>query len=110
MNTTPSTASGRQEDSPFPPARVLIADDQKDVLEALRLLLKGEGHQVESVTSPEGILTAIDGGEFDVVLMDLNYARGTTTGREGLDLLPGIRAMDSTLPVIVPVSTPFIPP
>src|SRR5213594_3216122 len=81
--------------------RVLIADDQPDVLEALRLLLKGEGYRMESAGSPAAILEAIDGDEFDAVLMDLNYARDTTSGQEGLDLLSRIQAIDSTLPVIV---------
>ncbi|HWW88496.1 MAG TPA: sigma-54 dependent transcriptional regulator [Vicinamibacterales bacterium] len=81
--------------------RVLIADDQPDVLEALRLLLKGEGYKIESVGSPAAILEAIDGDEFDVVLMDLNYARDTTSGQEGLDLLSQLRSYDSTLPVVV---------
>src|SRR5688572_12813317 len=81
--------------------RVLIADDQADVLEALRLLLKGEGYQIEAVTSPAAIMAALDVREFDVVLMDLNYARDTTSGQEGLDLLTRINAVDSTLPVVV---------
>src|SRR5713101_3310288 len=81
--------------------RVLIADDQPDVLEALRLLLKGEGYQMESAGSPAAILEAIDGDEFDALLMDLNYARDTTSGQEGLDLLSQIRAHDPTLPVVV---------
>src|SRR5262252_3340805 len=82
-------------------ARVLIADDQPDVLEALRLLLKGEGFKIESASSPAGILEAIDGEEFDAVLMDLNYARDTTSGQEGLDLLSQLRSHDPTLPVVV---------
>jgi len=81
--------------------RVLIADDQPDVLEALRLLLKAEGYQIELVSSPAGVLAALDAREFDVVLMDLNYARDTTSGQEGLDLLSRIQALDSTLPVVV---------
>src|SRR5437870_7831580 len=81
--------------------RVLIADDQPDVLEALRLLLKTEGYQIELVSSPAGVLNALDAREFDVVLMDLNYARDTTSGQEGLDLLSRIQAVDSTLPVVV---------
>src|SRR5688572_22012746 len=81
--------------------RVLIADDQADVLEALRLLLKGEGYQIEAVTSPAGIMSAIDAREFEVVLMDLNYARDTTSGQEGLDLLTRINAVDATLPIVV---------
>ena len=82
-------------------ARVLIADDQADVLEALRLLLKSEGYQLESASSPAGILAALEAREFDVVLMDLNYARDTTSGQEGLDLLRRIQTLDPTLPVVV---------
>src|SRR5947208_713753 len=85
----------------FAPPRVLIADDQPDVLEALRLLLKGEGYRIESAGSPAAILEAIDGDEFDAVLMDLNYARDTTSGQEGLDLLSQIRSHDPTLPLVV---------
>jgi DNA-binding NtrC family response regulator len=81
--------------------RVLIADDQSDVLEALRLLLKGEGYRIESAGSPAAILEAIDGEEFDAVLMDLNYARDTTSGQEGLDLLSQIRHHDFMLPIVV---------
>lgn len=81
--------------------RVLIADDQPDVLEALRLLLKGEGYQIEASTSPAGIMSALEARDFDVVLMDLNYARDTTSGQEGLDLLTRIHGLDSTLPVVV---------
>jgi DNA-binding NtrC family response regulator len=81
--------------------RVLIADDQADVLEALRLLLKGEGYRIESAGSPAAILEAVDADEFDAVLMDLNYARDTTSGQEGLDLLSQIRHHDGTLPVVV---------
>ena len=67
--------------------RILIADDQPDVLEALRLLLKGEGYHTESTTSPDGIVTAVKSKDFDLVLMDLNFARDTTSGQEGLDTL-----------------------
>src|SRR3954468_732990 len=81
--------------------RVLIADDQPDVLEALRLLLKGEGYKIDSAGSPAAILEAIDSDEYDAVLMDLNYARDTTSGQEGLDLLSQLRAHDQTLPVVV---------
>ena len=81
--------------------RVLIADDQPDVLEALRMLLKGEGFQTECATTPEGILTAVESKDFDLVLTDLNFARDTTSGQEGLDVLSRIQAMDSTLPVVV---------
>ncbi len=81
--------------------RILIADDQADVLAALSLLLKGERFQIESTSSPEGVLRSIEVHEFDVVLIDLNYARDTTSGSEGLDLLSRIRAADPTLPVVV---------
>ena len=81
--------------------RILIADDQPDVLEALRLLLKGEGYLTESTTSPDGIVTAVKSKDFDLVLMDLNFARDTTSGQEGLDTLSILQAMDSTLPVVV---------
>jgi len=82
-------------------ATVLIADDQPDVIEALRLLLKGEGYLVETARSPAGILAALDIRDFDAVVMDLNYTRDTTSGREGLDLLQQIQALDWTLPVLV---------
>ncbi|MBS1788346.1 MAG: sigma-54-dependent Fis family transcriptional regulator [Acidobacteria bacterium] len=81
--------------------RILIADDQADVLEALRLLLKSEGFQTETAASPAQILSAIETRDFDVVLIDLNYTRDTTSGQEGLDLLTQIQAMDSSLPVVV---------
>ena len=81
--------------------RILIADDQPDVLEALRLLLKSEGFQTETAASPAQILAAIDSRDFDVALIDLNYTRDTTSGQEGLDLLAQLQAMDSSLPVVV---------
>ena len=81
--------------------RILIADDQPDVLEALRLLLKGEGYQTEAVASPAEVLQALEARDYDLLLMDLNYARDTTSGQEGLDLLSRIQAMDNTLPVVV---------
>jgi phosphoserine phosphatase RsbU/P len=81
--------------------RTLIADDQPDVLEALRLLLKGEGYQTEAVTTPTGVIEALKAHDFDLLLMDLNYARDTTSGQEGLDLLSRVQAVDSTLPIVV---------
>ncbi|HVL66974.1 MAG TPA: sigma-54 dependent transcriptional regulator [Vicinamibacterales bacterium] len=81
--------------------RVLIADDQQDVLEALRLLLKGEGFQLETASSPAGVLAAVEAREFDVALIDLNYTRDTTSGEEGLNLLSRIQGLDPTLPVVV---------
>ena len=81
--------------------RILIADDQPDVLAALRLLLKAEHYEIQTASSPKGVLNAVDSQELDIVLMDLNYARDTTSGSEGLDLLNKIRAVDPTLPVVV---------
>jgi DNA-binding NtrC family response regulator len=81
--------------------RILVADDQTDVLEALRLLLKGEGYQIDCVTSPPAVIAALEARDFDVVIMDLNYTRDTTSGQEGLDLLGRIQAIDGVLPVIV---------
>ena len=81
--------------------RVLIADDQSDVLEALRLLLKAEGFTLETASSPAGVLAAVEAREFDVALIDLNYARDTTSGEEGLNLLSRIQGIDPTLPVVV---------
>jgi DNA-binding NtrC family response regulator len=81
--------------------KILIADDQRDVLEALRLLLKGEGYQTELVSSPAAVLQTAMKDEVDLVLMDLNYARDTTSGEEGLQLLAKLQALDPNLPVIV---------
>jgi len=81
--------------------RILIADDQPDVLEALRLLLKAEGFTTEQVRSPEAVVKAVSDEDFDAVLMDLNYTRDTTSGTEGLDLLARLRQLDGTLPVVV---------
>src|SRR2546428_10541586 len=81
--------------------RVLLADDQADIRDALRLLLKREGYETQTVASPSEALNAIESREFDAVLMDLNYARDTTSGQEGLDLLTRIQMLDSTLPVVV---------
>jgi DNA-binding NtrC family response regulator len=81
-------------------ARILVADDQPDVVEALRLLLKNEGYAIETASSPAGVLQALEAREFDVLLMDLNYARDTTSGQEGLDLLARVQAIDVTLPVV----------
>jgi len=82
-------------------ARILIADDQADVIAALRLLLKRERFQIETASSPADVLKTIGSEELDVVLIDLNYARDTTSGSEGLDLLMRIREIDPALPVVV---------
>lgn len=83
------------------PARILIADDQADVLEALRLLLKGEGFKTETAQSPAAALKLARGQDFDAALIDLNYSRDTTSGLEGLTLLGELRELDSNLPVVV---------
>jgi DNA-binding NtrC family response regulator len=80
---------------------ILIADDQPDVLEALRFLIKGEGYQAECVNSPAAAIDCVESRDFDAVLMDLNYTRDTTSGQEGLELLNRIQNLDATLPVIV---------
>lgn len=90
-----------QRVSPGTGPRVLVADDQADVVEALRLLLKAEAYRVDSASSPEGVLRTLEEQDFDAVIMDLNYTRDTTSGAEGLDLLARIQALDPLLPVIV---------
>jgi phosphoserine phosphatase RsbU/P len=82
-------------------SRILIADDQPDVLKALCLLLKGHGYSTETVTSPSDLLEAVGRTEYDLLLMDLNYARDTTSGREGLDLLTRLKAIESVPPIVV---------
>src|SRR5579859_801942 len=82
-------------------SRILIADDQPDVLRALCLLLKGHGYTTETVTSPADLLAALGRSEFDLLLMDLNYARDTTSGREGLDLLAHLKTIDTAPPIVV---------
>jgi len=81
--------------------RILVSDDQVDVLEAIRLLLKGAGHHTETVDSPRAALAAAEQGSFDLVLMDMNYSRDTTSGDEGLALLDQLLTRDSSVPVIV---------
>jgi len=81
--------------------RILIADDQPDVVGALHLLLKANGYTTESVSSPAELLKVIAQQEFDLILMDLNYARDTTSGREGLDLLEHLSSVEGVPPIIV---------
>ena len=81
--------------------RILIADDQRDVLEALRILLKGAGYQTDAVTSLAGIFNALEKKDYALLMMDLNYTRDTTSGQEGLDVIPKIQALDNTLPIVV---------
>jgi len=99
MDGLPTSVGARAIHSAAP--RILIADDQSDVLEALRLLLKGEGYSIDAVTSPGALLAALEARDFDVVIMDLNYTRDTTSGQEGLDLLTRIQGIDPVLPVVV---------
>jgi DNA-binding NtrC family response regulator len=99
--TAPASASAARAPTAATPPRVLIADDQPEVLQALRLLLKGEGFQAETVSSPAGVLAALERQDFDVLLMDLNYARDTTSGREGFDLVTRVQGVDATLPIVV---------
>jgi sigma-B regulation protein RsbU (phosphoserine phosphatase) len=81
--------------------RILLADDQPDILDALRLLLKGHGYATQGVTSPADLIAAMAHGEFDLLLMDLNYARDTTSGQEGLDLLSLLHENENLPPVVV---------
>jgi DNA-binding NtrC family response regulator len=91
------SAAGSKNES----VRVLVADDQADIREALRLLLKAEGYATEVVSNPNAALEAVQTNEFDIMLMDLNYQRDTTSGKEGMDLLARIQAADGKLPVVV---------
>jgi len=81
--------------------RILLADDQRDVLEALRILLKGEGYQTEAVTSLAAVFNALEKKDYALLVMDLNYTRDTTSGQEGLTAIPKIQEIDSTLPIVV---------
>ena len=87
--------------APVATGRVLIADDQKHILDALQLLLKGCGYSTEAATHPAQVLSLLGWGAFDAVVMDLNYARDTTSGAEGLELVSLIRLMDQSLPIVV---------
>ena len=84
-----------------PPARLLVADDQADVLEALRWLLTGEGYEPDFVNSTDAVMERLRAHAFDLLLMDLNYTRDTTSGREGLELISRVRAHDASLPIVV---------
>jgi DNA-binding NtrC family response regulator len=99
IDNLPAQGAGRKPE--VAASRVLVADDQPDVREALRLLLKSEDYRIETVANPSAVLSAMETQDFDILLLDLNYARDTTSGREGLDLLSRIQSIDSTLPVIV---------
>src|SRR5437773_5512105 len=81
--------------------RILIADDQRDVLQALRILLKGEGYQTEAVTSLAAVFTALETKDYALLVMDLNYTRDTTSGQERLAAIPRIQEIDKMLPIVV---------
>src|SRR6266487_3528062 len=85
----------------MPPPRILVADDEPDVLEALKLLLKGEGYDVQAVTSPRALLSTVEAHDFDALLIDMNYTRDTTSGAEGLDLLARLQGLEAAPPVDV---------
>src|SRR5260370_12741000 len=87
-------------DSEMIQPRILIADDQQDVLDALRLLRKGHGYSIETANSPADLLAAVARQEFDILLIDLNYARDTTSGREGLDVLSQLKEIEEAPPVV----------
>jgi sigma-B regulation protein RsbU (phosphoserine phosphatase) len=83
------------------PIRILIADDQPHVGEALRLALRDEGYLIELAGSPAAVVKAVQEKPFDLALLDLNYARDTTSGREGLELIHELRGIDGDLPIVV---------
>jgi DNA-binding NtrC family response regulator len=99
MDSLQTSVAYRAESAPT--ARVLVADDQPHVLDALELLLKNHGYRIETVTHPARVLQALESREFDVVLLDLNYTRDTTAGGEGLDLVSQIRIIDENIPLVV---------
>jgi sigma-B regulation protein RsbU (phosphoserine phosphatase) len=82
-------------------ARLLVADDQADVLEALRWLLATDAYEPHFVSSTAEVLERLGAESFDLLLMDLNYSRDTTSGREGLELIPRVRKLDPSLPIVV---------
>ena len=86
---------------PTPLGRVLVADDQVNILNALKLLLTGEGYDVTTVAAPAELIATLERSDFDVALIDLNYTRDTTSGQEGFELLDRMKAVDPTLPVLV---------
>jgi sigma-B regulation protein RsbU (phosphoserine phosphatase) len=100
LQTTMYPTTGEARPTPVTPLRVLIAEDQPDVSEALRLLLKGAGYATEWANSPPRVLEALARSPFDAILVDLNYTRDTTSAEEGLELIQRLRELDRTLPMI----------
>jgi serine phosphatase RsbU (regulator of sigma subunit) len=107
--STAAAVSSYVPPTPQDRGRVLVADDQHAIRESLRLLLKSNGYDVRTVASPAAVLHAVASERFDLLLMDLNFARDTTTGREGLELVPHVRALDATLPVMVMTAWSTVP-
>src|SRR5690348_4757191 len=93
-----ASASAQSNTKPY---KILVCDDQADVVEALRLLLKGQGWQTVTADSPKALLDAAKADSFDLILTDLNYTRDTTSGKEGMDLLASLEEQGNTVPVIV---------
>lgn len=98
---SPTNATVSRQGQELRPARVLAADDQQHILDAIELLLRPEGYEVDFARSPVLVREALATATYDAALIDLNYTRDTTSGREGLDLISEIAASDSTLPIIV---------
>jgi len=101
MQTEHGVLTQRSTETHAPPCRLLIADDQPHILEALELLLRPEGYALEIVQTPSLVLQALASDSFDGLLIDLNYTRDTTSGQEGLDLISRVKEIDSQLPVVV---------
>ena len=101
MARTEATAQHEAPVSQGAAGAILVADDQPDVREAVRILLKAEGFVIQTANSPEAVLECARTHEFDLLLIDLNYTRDTTSGKEGLDLVSQLTAMDSELPIVV---------
>jgi DNA-binding NtrC family response regulator len=87
--------------NPSSSGRVVVADDQANILDAIRLLLGGEGYEVTTAASPTELIQKVEQSDFDVAIIDLNYTRDTTSGQEGFELLERMAAIDPTLPVLV---------
>ena len=109
VNRQSAIDPARREKSTTIAPRALIVDDQQDILEALHLLLKGEGYETELVNSPLAVIESLKVRSFDLLLMDLNYARDTTSGQEGLDLVARVKEIDNTLPIIVMTAWGTVP-
>jgi len=96
VETAQPPAKGSQR-----PPRLLAADDQQHILEAIELLLRPQGYQVDTVRSPVLVRQALLTESYDALLIDLNYTRDTTSGGEGLDLISEINSLDSSIPIVV---------